>query len=129
MASDDAPGSEGSYPTVDGTAGGSVPAVDGTVDPDDAPWLGCGGVRLSHPKLPSRPPRGGWEAASALLAEASEDIDVQLHAAAFGPHVGRSPRGSSTSSTRGRRRARPRPVQNARAGAGGRASSTKPRRR
>jgi sacsin len=66
-----------------------VPASD--VRFNDAPWLAAPeGVRLAHPKLPSQTAEacGVRSLRLALLAEASEDIDVQLHgsAEAFGQH-------------------------------------------
>ena len=86
---DDAVGSEGSSLPVPDASGALVPASE--VRFNDAPWLAPPeGVRLSHPKLPSQTAEavGVRSLRLALLAEASEDIDVQLHgsAEAFGQH-------------------------------------------
>lgn len=86
--SNDAGESNGSLPVPD-ASGTLVPASD--VRFNDAPWLAAPeGVRLAHPKLPSQTAEacGVRSLRLALLAEASEDIDVQLHgsAEAFGQH-------------------------------------------
>ena len=85
---DDASGLGGSLPVPD-ASGALVQASE--VRFNDAPWLAAPeGVRLSHPKLPSQTAEavGVRSLRLALLAEASEDIDVQLHgsAEAFGQH-------------------------------------------